>query len=137
MNNQCFKNGVIRLGRRPAGLIGIALFPRKQDLVCVYADDVCFDKLFKTGWSGNRRDRGFVRAEGDPNNKEHNSQGLAGQSLQDESPESKPLALHSLTPAGILRRFQIHGDGTVRIKRLFASPGYGFLYAWPNFKLSG
>jgi len=89
MNNQCFKNGVIRLGRRPAGLIGIALLPRKQELVCVYADDVCFDKLFKTGWSGKGRDRSFVRAEGDPGNQEHNSQGLAAQFLQAESPESQ------------------------------------------------
>ena len=28
------------------------------------------------------RDRGFVRAEGDPDNQEHDSQGLAAQSAQ-------------------------------------------------------
>ena len=65
--------------RRPARmaastLIRVALFASKKDLICVDADDVRLDKLFKTRWSWSRRDRGLIRAEGDPDNQEHNSE---------------------------------------------------------------
>ena len=71
-------------------MIRIALFASKKDLICVDAGDVRLDKLFKTRWPWSRRDRGFVRAEGDPDNQEHNSERRVAQSAQADLLKVKP-----------------------------------------------